>query len=117
MYLVDPFKSHNKISKTNVTGVPEIIGIVLKVKVAEDIETMVYRNKDDVSVMCQIEAVKGDFLKGIASEESASVDPYKDGLLLTILFLRRPNVDVLAILALLLEHVQTSVIRKRIGLT
>ena len=108
--LVNPLHCRHQVGNTGVSGVLEFLAVVLQVHMRQNVQPVVDGDKDDVSVVRQVEAVEGDLLKGIAAEEAAAVNPDKHSLLLPVQRFGGPDVQILAILAFQLQHMQAPVV-------
>ena len=81
---------------------------------AEDVQSVIDRDKNDIPVMCKIKPVKGIFFQSISGKISAAVDPDENRLLFAVKYTWCPDIQVLAVLPLLLQHMQPAVIGRRV---
>ena len=111
-----PVHSHHQVRDAHVAGVPELLAVVLQIEVGDDVQPVVDGHEDHVPVVSHAEAVEGDLLEGVAAEEAAAVDPDEHGLLLPRGALGGPDVQVLAVLALLFQHMEAPIVEEGVGL-
>ena len=106
---MNPLQRRHQVPQARVGGFGELLAVLRQVHVAQNVQPVVDGHEDHVPGPAQVEAVEGVFLHGVAGHEPAAVDPHEHGLFPVALIGRGPDVQVLAVLALLLQEQQAPI--------
>ena len=98
--VMNPPQSRHKVSQPCVTGIPVFFPVRREIQKTEDIQPVVYRHNNDISLYCHIGTVIGRLLNGGTRRITASVQPYHNRFFSGFFQSRRPHIQILAVFIL-----------------
>ncbi len=98
--ITHPLEGFNYVRLSRVAGIGKTLSVSGKIKVAENIKTVVYGDHNAVTVFTEIIAVVGNHFNGGARGISAAVEPYHNRLLRSLVKGLSPYVEIEAVLTL-----------------